>query len=120
MSNDTKDGRATSSSEVICWVSASKTWTATTSWAAWGLRAQVCRAVTAVAERIQYSEPTPQTFDPNDRMRKLGPATRCGERAGGYLLIDSYALEPAELRRGEQAILTIDMHVCVPQGNATR
>ena len=117
-SNDTEDGRATNRrSEVILlgerienvdrddFMGSLK-----------GLGRRFAGAVTAVAERIQYTRPTPQTFDPNDRMRKLGPATRCGERAGGYLLIDNSALEPAELRRGEQAILTIDMHVCVPQG----
>lgn len=118
VSNDTEDGRATNRrSEVILLGERIENVDRDDLMGSLrGLGRKFAGAVTAVAERIQYSRPTPQTFDPNDRMRKLGPATRCGERAGGYLLIDNSALEPAELRRGEQAILTIDMHVCVPQG----
>ena len=72
--------------------------------------------IAGLTERFQY-KPNIQNFDANDRMRSIGSVTRCGERAGAaYLVVDGSAIEPNTLRQGEQAILTLSMQLCVPEG----
>lgn len=70
----------------------------------------------SLTERLEY-KPTPQNFNPNDRIRSVGATTRCGERVGAsYLIIDGSSVEPQTLRKGEQAILTTNVQLCVPEG----
>lgn len=77
---------------------------------------KVTSFIGAVTDRLQY-RPTVENFNTNDRIRSVGETTRCGERPGtNYIIIDGSAVEPQTLRKGQQAILTINIQLCIPSG----